>query len=153
MENLIAGIFGLLLGVVGFYTGVKQLKNRELFSRWQTTKGRVIERGIYEPRTAVALPAFRHAPLIKYRYSVAGEEFTNNSILPIRIQLPQHNTRKWAERQAASFPEEVVVYYNPEDAAESYLKLTSRWTLYLVLASSCLLIAVGGAFLLMFAAK
>src|SRR5215204_1506798 len=92
--------------------------------------------------------AFRYAPLVKYKYQVEGSEFVSNSVLPKRIQSPQHNTLKWAQKRANSFPDDVVVYYNPEDPAESYLVQTSKATLYTVIAASGLVILVGLAFLL-----
>ena len=154
MENLIAGLFGILIGAVGLWTGIRQLRNRALFNDWKTTNGKVIERGVYQPDGAMlSVPAFRFAPLVRYTYQVDGREFENNSILPVRIQLPQHSSRKWAQRKAGSFADEVTVHYNPEDASESYLVLTSKLTLYTVVAASCLLIAVGGLFLLSFASK
>jgi len=149
MENLIAGLFGLLLGVVGVVTGITLLKKRTQFNQWKTTKGRVIERGTYQPDIPMlSAPAFRYSPLVRYQYQVAGKEFVSNSILPKRIQLPKHNTVKWAQKQAEAFPEEVTVYYNPEDPAETYLVLTSRRVLYVVLAASLFSLLVGLLFLL-----
>jgi len=150
MENSIAGLFGLLVGVVGVVTGFSLLKRRTQFNLWKTTSGRVIERGTYQPDTPMlSAPAFRHAPLVKYKYQVEGKEFVSNSILPKRIQSPQHNTIKWAQKQADSFPDDVVVYYNPEDPSESYLVQTSRVTLYLVIGASSVVILVGVFFLVM----
>ncbi|HJX92438.1 MAG TPA: DUF3592 domain-containing protein [Pyrinomonadaceae bacterium] len=152
MENLIAGIFALLIGGVGLWTGFMQLRNRAAFSHWKTTPGKVIERGTCQPSNAMfGAGAFRYAPLVKYSYEVGGRQFVNNSIFPVRIQLPQRNTQKWAQRKAEGFPNEVVVYYNPVDANESYLVLTSRWTLYAVLAASCVVVMMGLLFLLLFA--
>lgn len=149
MENLIPGIFGLLLGLAGLWTGFKLRKSRSLVERWKTTNGRVIERGTYKPnQPMLSAPAFRYAPLVRYSYRVDGKEFVSNSILPRRIQMPRHNTMKWAERQARSFPDEVTVYFNPQDPAESYLHNTSRSTLYIVLAASSFALLLGGLFLI-----
>jgi hypothetical protein len=149
MENLIAGIFGLLLGIVGLWTGFRALKNRALCSRWQTTNGTVIERGTYQPNSPMlSAPAFRYAPLVRYTYQVDGREFVSNLILPTRIQAPEHSTRKWAQRKADSFAGEVTVHYNPEDPAECYLVQTSKTTLYILLGASCLSMLIGILFLL-----
>ena len=143
MEKLISGIFSLLLGAGGLWTGWRQLKNRRALSLWKTTKGKIIERGTYQPSSALSTPAFRHAPLVRYVYQVEGREFTNHSIHPKRIQLPPHSSLKWAQKKALEFPEEVVVYYNSEDPAESYLLLTSRVLLWIVVAVSILLLLIG----------
>jgi hypothetical protein len=149
MENLIAGIFGLMLGLAGLWTGIKALKNRALADRWQTTNGRVIERGVYQPdQPMLSAPAYRHAPLVRYQYEVGGKEFVSNSILPRHIQLPRHNTKKWAQEQADSFPDEVLVHYNPAAPADSYLTNASRTGLYAVLIFSTIALLIGGLFLL-----
>ncbi len=149
MENLIAGLFGLLLGIVGVVTGITQLKRRAQFNQWRTTNGRVIERGIYQPDIPMlSAPAFRYAPLVKYEYKVVGKDFVSNSIRPKRIQGPQHSTIKWAQKKADSFPDEVTVFYNPEDPAESYLIQTSKATLYTVITAFSFVILIGLAFLL-----
>ena len=149
MENLVAGLFGLLVGTVGVVTGVTLLKRRTQFNHWKTTGGRVIERGTYQPDIPMlSAPAFRYAPFVKYQYEIEGKEFVSNSILPKRIQSPQHSTIKWAQKKAESFPDEVMVYYNPEDPSESYLVQTSKATLYTVITASGLVVLVGLAFLL-----
>jgi hypothetical protein len=110
MEWIVAGIFSLLIGTVGLWTGFKQMRNRAELNRWQTTSGRVVVRGVCQPNsTSLEPPAFRYAPLVKYVYQVGEKEFINNFIHPKRIQLPAINTRKWAQKRADSFPDEVVV--------------------------------------------
>jgi hypothetical protein len=62
-------------------------------------------------------------------------------------------TTQYAEMgatKAEGFPNEVVVYYNPVDANESYLVLTSGG-LCAVLAASCVGVMMGLLFLLLFA--
>ena len=154
MERIISAAFSFLIGTIGLWAGLKQLSNRTELNRWPTTKGRVIERGTYQPFIpAAGPPAFRHSPLVKYVYQVSGKEFTNDCIRPKRIQLPQHNTMKWAEKMAQSFPDEVTVHYNARDPSESFLVQTSRAMLYIVCGASCLAILLGLLFLLVFSSK
>jgi hypothetical protein len=153
-ETLIAGIFGLLLGSIGLATGFVQLRNRARFGRWQKTEGKVVERGTYEPSIPMSgPPAFRHAPLIRYEYHVNDQTFVSDAIHPRRIQLPQHNTLKWAQKRAASFPDTVSVQYNPEDPGESYLVLTSKLTLFAVVIASCCAMLFGLLLLLAWSFK
>jgi len=154
MERIISGVFSLLIGTVGLWTGLKQLRNRGALNKWPTTKGRVFERDTFQPDIpALGPPAFRHAPLVKYVYYVGGKEFTNDRIRPKRIQQPQHNTKEWAQKTANTFPDEVTVHYNPEDPGESFLVQTSRAVLYIVCGASCLAILLGLLFLLVFSVK
>src|ERR1051325_2566515 len=127
MEAIIAGAFALLIGIVGLWTGFRQLRNHAALNRWHTTKGKVIERGTYQPNIAtLSASAFRHAPLVRYAYQVDGQEFINDCIRPKRIQLPEHNTKRWAQKRAESFADEVTVHYNPEDPGESFLVQTPK---------------------------
>jgi hypothetical protein len=154
MERIISAAFSFLIGTVGLWAGVKQLRNRTNLNHWPTTKGRVIERGTFQPDIpALGPPAFRHSPLVRYVYQVSGKEFTNDRIRPKRIQQPQHNTRKWAQKKAESFADDVTVHYNPEDPSESFLVQTSRAMLYIVCGASCLAILLGLLFLTVFSPK
>ena len=136
--------FAFLIGGVGLWTSLKQLRNRAQLSRWPTAKGTVIERGTFRPDSATATQsAFRYAPLIKYTYQVNDQEFTSDCVHAKRIQLPQHGTQKWAQTSAASFPDEVIVHYNPEDPGESFLRETSRLMLGGVLVASLFAFLIG----------
>jgi hypothetical protein len=144
MEGIIARAFCLLIGIGGLWTGFMQLRNRAALNRWHTTKGRVVERGTYQPNIAtLSVSAFRHAPLVKYVYHVHGKEFVNDRIRPKRTQLPEHSTKEWAQKKAGSFADEVIVHYNPEDPGESFLIQTSKGTLYTVIGISCLVLLFG----------
>jgi hypothetical protein len=154
MERILSAAFSFLIGSVGLWAGFKQLRNRTRLNTWPTTRGKVIERGTFQPDIpALGPPAFRHSPLVKYVYHVAGREFINDRIRPKRIQQPQHNTKKWAQKMAESFPAEVTVHYNPTDPSESFLVQTSRVMLYVVCVASCVAILFGMLFLLVFSPK
>jgi hypothetical protein len=149
MEGIFAGAFALLIGIVLMLTGFRQLKNRAALDRWPTTKGRVIERGTYQPYIPTAgPPAFRHSPLVKYVYKVAEKEYVSDRIRPKRIQQPQHNTKDWALRTANKFPDEVDVQYNPEDPSESFLVQTPKILFYTLIGGSCVALLFGAMLLL-----
>ncbi len=149
MEKWISGAFCLLIGTGGLWTGLRQLRNRAALNLWPTTKGKVIERGTYQTTFAtLSKSAFRHAPLVKYVYQVAGQEFVNDRIRPKQIQLPEHSTKRWAQKRAASFADEVTVHYNPADPSDSFILQTAKSTLYIVVGVSCLVLVFGVIFLL-----
>jgi hypothetical protein len=114
-----------------------------VLNEWHTTTGRVIERGTFRATTGTSSPAFSHAALVKYVYQVDGQEFVNDCIRPKQIQLPEHSTKKWAQKKAESFPDEVTVHYNPANPGESFLVQTRKRTLYTVIVGSCLAILFG----------
>lgn len=149
METIVAGAFGLLIGIVGLWTGFMQLRNRAILNRWNTTKGKVIERGTYEPNVpTLSAPAFKYAPLVRYGYQTNGEEFVNDCIHPKRIQMPELSAKKRAQKRAESFADEVTVYYNPENPSESFLVQTSKRKLYVWIGCSCAALLFGAMFLL-----
>lgn len=148
MEGILAAAFAWVIGIVGLWTGFKQLRNRAALDRWPITRGKVIERGTYQPDYASGPPAYRHAPLIKYAYQVGERDLVNDRIHPKRIQQPRHNTQAWEQKRAAEFPDDVIVHYNPADPDESFLVQTSKITLYLVIVASCLAILLSGLFLM-----
>jgi hypothetical protein len=149
MENLLAGAFGLIIGCAGILTCVYQLTNIAALEKWSQTTGKIIERGTYlYEGSAMSPPAFRHAPLVRYVYQVDGKEFVSEFIHSKRVQMPEHSSIEWAQKRAAGFADEVTVYYNPQDPAESFLLHTSKTTLYLMIAGATFALLLGLAFLL-----
>jgi hypothetical protein len=136
--------FAFLIGIVGVWTGLKQLSNRKALNRWPTTKGRVVERGTFEsPSASVRKNTFQYCPLVRYNYQINDKDFVNAYIHPKRIQLPQHSTKKWAQKRAESFADEVTVHYNPEDPGESFLVQTPKRILYIVIGASFVALLYG----------
>ena len=73
-------------------------------------------------------------------------EFVSDRIHPKRIQSPEIGSRKWAEKKAQTFADEVTVHYNPADPGESFLVQTSKMMLYLVIGISIFVILFGLVF-------
>jgi hypothetical protein len=149
MEKILTVVFSLVLGIGGILVAIVQLRNLARLRFWKTARGKIIERGTFRVTHSVrSPPAFQHSPLVKYVYRVEGQEFVNDSILPKHIQLPEHNTIKWAEKRAASFPDEVTVYYNPENPGDAFLERTSKIKLYAVMGGGLLALLAGALFLM-----
>jgi Protein of unknown function (DUF3592) len=138
LGHIAPSAFAFLIGTVGAWTGLKQLSNRKALNRWPTTKGRVVERGTFEsPSASVRKNTFQYCPLVRYTYQLNDKDFINDYIHPKRIQLPQHSSKKWAQKKAESFADEVTVHYNPEDPTEAFLVQTPKKILYIVIGASC----------------
>lgn len=149
MENMVAGIFGLIIGITGILTGIFQLRNIARLKSWKTTGGKIIERGTFQvTNTRQRSSALKFAPLVKYVYQVEGREYTNDAVEPRHIELPRHNTVEWAEKRAASFPDNPTIYYNPENPADSFLVPTkSKANFYLIMGASFVVILVSLIFI------
>lgn len=133
MEILIAGIFGLLMAVVIICISFAQWGNFSQLNSWKATAGKVIERGTFRvTHSTLSKSAFQHAPLVKHVYKINGQEFTGDAILPKDMHLPEQSAVKWAQAGAASFPGDLMVYYNPENPANSFLVPVSRKKLHVI---------------------
>lgn len=143
-----AGLFGLSLGIGGILVGIVKLKNLAALNLWKKTNGKVIERGTFRVEHAnLSERAFQFSPLVKYVYRVDGRELTNDTILPKHIQLPEHGSVEWAKKRAASFPDEVVVFYNPKNPSDAFLARTPKTKIYIVIAASLAAVLLGILFL------
>lgn len=148
MESYFAGGLGLLIGLLGLWTGLRKLRTLAQVSAWPTVPGCILERGS-RPLAASPQDATdrQHAPLVRYAYKVGGKAFESDVIHPRRVQPPESHTREWALKKADAFPVELTVYYNPVDPAEAFLQPTPKGWLYAILAGSGIALLVGLAFL------
>ncbi len=143
MESIIGGLFGLVMASVIIWNSFVQVGNVSRLNSWKTTNGKVIERGTFRVTyTSMRSPALQHAPLVKYFYQVGEQKFTSDAILPKHIQLPEHSTVEWAQTRANSFPDDLTVYYNPENPSESFLVPVSRKTLYIMLIAGPVVVLI-----------
>lgn len=141
---MIAGGFGILLGISGILVGIFQLRNLGALDAWKTVSGKVVERGTFRITHATrSAPAFQFAPLVKYVYQVDGKEFTSDAVLPKHLRFPEHNTIEWATARAASFADEPTVFYNPEYPSSSFLVRPSKTVFYMVIGISFLAVLSG----------
>lgn len=149
MQTIISGVFLMVIGGVGFFAITAALRKRNQFQNWHKTKGKVIERGVYQPTNAghMSSPAFRYSPKLKYVYTVSGKEYTGENLFHPSIQLPQTSGENWARKKADSFSDEVTVNYNPDNPAESFL-VTSSKVVFMLFAFVCALLFLIGILLL-----
>ena len=136
MEILISGNFGLLMTVVIICISFAQWGNFSRLNSWKATAGKVIERGTFRvTHSTLSKSAFQHAPLVKHVYKINGQEFTGDAILPKHMHLPEQSAVKWAQAGAASSRYDLMVYYNPENPAYSFLVPVSRKKLHVIVTS------------------
>lgn len=150
MEKYIAGIFGFCLGLLGLYTCFAQLRNFSKLDSWKTTKGKVFERGVVESEAGnVRNAGQKFNPLVRYSYQVDNQDFTNDAIYPKHLQGYSAGSSDWAEKEAKKFDDDVTVFYNPENPADSFLRMPSKTTFYIIGIASLIIIFFAG-FVLIF---
>ncbi len=87
-------------------------------------------------------------PVVQYAYKVGEKSFTNDDYYPKHMKVVA-GSKNWAEKQANDFSDDVVIFYNPKDPGESYLKLPAKYTYYIVGIAS-VIVLLYSIFLLIF---
>jgi Protein of unknown function (DUF3592) len=150
MEKYFAAAFGLMLSSVGFYTCFTQLRNLSALNSWKIIRGKVVERGIVQSEIGkVRTPGPRFCPLVRYSYQVDGKDFTSDAIYPKHMLASPSGSNDWAEKEAKKFADEVTVFYNPENPADSSLKLPSK-SIYYVVGVASAIVCLYSIFILIF---
>lgn len=116
------GLFVCGLGIVSLYVMYDELTQGWQSSDWPTTNGRV---DTWVPQSEIVSrkrgeAIFRYFPLISYRYTVDGKEYTGSRFhFSPSMSSELAEVEKWLH--AARRAEEVTVHFNPDDPAVSVI--------------------------------
>ena len=93
-------------------------------NQWPSTTGTIIISDVIGER------AFR--PNLVYTYEVAGQVYRDSSDLNMPSFGGRNNRRSAAETMAGMYPvgSTVVIHYQPEDPANSRLRVSPPWSVY-----------------------
>ena len=138
---MIAAVFVLVLSIGAVVAGAGHARKADAMRGFQVTPGRVLGRDV------AAITADRTVgrwgdggawtPRITYAYTVDGEELTGDRV----AYAPSGLKRSVAERRAAAYPDEVLVWYDPGNPSDAYLERHSP-RLGLVLVACGLIVAL-----------
>jgi hypothetical protein len=119
---VIAAVFVLVLAIGAIVAGAGYARKARAMAGFQMTTGRVLARDV------VAITGDRTegrwgdgggwTPRVTYAYSVDGEDLTGDRV----AYAPSGLKRSVAERRAAAYPDEVLVWYDPADPRDAYLE-------------------------------
>jgi len=119
---VIAAVFVLVLAIGAIVAGTGYARKANAMRGFQMTTGRVVARDV------VAITGDRTegrwgdgggwAPRVAYAYSVDGEDLTGDRV----AYAPSGLKRSVAERRAAAYPDEVLVWYDPANPRDAYLE-------------------------------
>jgi hypothetical protein len=93
--------------------------------KWPVTSGIVVATKIVGDRAVM--------PQLYYQYSISGKQFTDSSDLA----TPAFGNKKFRDQTARNVLKDfnqgdtIRVYYNPENMAESVLKINPSWSSYM----------------------
>jgi hypothetical protein len=149
MEKYFAAAFGLLLGLIGLYACFTQLRNFASLDSWKIIKGKVTGRGTVESPTGnLRSPGIRYSPVVQYNYQIDEKNFSNDAIYPKHMMIAS-GSKEWAEIESKSFPDDVTIFYNPENPGDSCLKLPAK-SAYYIIGIASVIVLLFSAFILVF---
>ena len=130
------GVLFLLPGIIAIVLSVQQMMSGFIARQWPETKGYIVKSGVrWQHSTSRGTPTL--IADVVYEYEVDGRIYRHD-----RISANQFGSNKssHARLEAQSYPvnSAVVVHYNPDQPAQSFLKTGIGW-IYLIG------VAVGGA--------
>jgi hypothetical protein len=138
---MIAAVFVLVLAIGAVVAGAGYARKADAMRGFQVTPGRVVGRDVRAITADRTAGRWGHGgawtPRITYAYRVDGEELTGDRV----AYAPSGVKRSVAERRAAAYPDEVLVWYDPANPRDAYLERHSP-RLGIVLVVCGLLVAV-----------
>jgi Protein of unknown function (DUF3592) len=110
----------LLIGAATLWAAWFVAREVRRTSRWPTTPGRILARGLGEPMGG---PGRSYLPAVRYTYAVDGRTYTNDQVYVLR------RTGGLADRMRRlvdGLPDPVPVHYDPADPSRSFLLAQPR---------------------------
>jgi hypothetical protein len=137
-SELFAFFLGLAFASVGYAYSALARRMRS----YKSVSGEVIEREVAvvpsgDTTTGRWGEGGGYTPQVTYRYVVDGVEFESNKI----ARAIRGYKREIAERKLAAIPEQVVVWYDPNQPSEAYLQRHGPALGYAILALGVALVA------------
>jgi Protein of unknown function (DUF3592) len=123
---MLAGIFVLVIAVGALAAGVGYVKTARRMRGFQTARGRITSREVYDDITfpnqeAQFGDSGGYRPKYTYAYEVAGKAYNGDKL----SYATRGYKKSVVEQKIAAMPEEVDVHYNPDDPSEAYLETNS----------------------------
>lgn len=119
---MVAAIFSLLIALGAIVAGAGYVQQAQAMRGFQSTPGKVIKREIAPipggGREGALGEGGGLMPKVTYRYSVGEKELTNDRLAYAYRGLK----RSVAEQKLAAIPDQVTVWYDPNNPQNAYLE-------------------------------
>ncbi|HSG98850.1 MAG TPA: DUF3592 domain-containing protein [candidate division Zixibacteria bacterium] len=134
-------LIGALVGAAGLallVTAGSEVSAEFARRGWPSVAGVVVESWVSADRA--------QRPQVKYRYTVAGVEYTSVDDLGVSGFGSQGNRAQTARTVIGEYPPggSVIVYYDPGEPSESLLRPSLRWAPLMRLTVGALLLSAAG---------
>ncbi len=133
----------LLAGIVFCYFAGSLVARGLEKKQWPVTNGTIVESLVTGEKRAFQ-------PQIRYEFYLDSTRYENKTDLHISGFGNKRSRRDNAKRIAGEYPvkKSVIIYYNPEDPGESYLRTGPYWSDYMKLMVSAITVCLGWFLLL-----
>lgn len=109
--------------------------------RWPVTRGRIVSSGArsFQFSSGEGSSSTRYKPNVAYTYEVNGQQYSGSKVN--YDLLASGMSQSYAQQIAAKYKvgQEVTVYYNPKNPADSMLNPHARWHYFPWLVALCIL--------------
>lgn len=122
MEHYIISIFLIIIGSVATLMGIKLFRFRIKLSNWINTKARVLHKKVDEREILPGTELANFRTFITYEYKVDGDKHIGNRYNAIELLGGESaSLKKMALKEVQKLPDEITVYYNPENPNEAFV--------------------------------
>lgn len=133
---MLIALLTLAVGMLALWMARRVSRDIRKGREWPAVPGKILER-----RVGDAMGQGRtYMPHVKYTYSVAGREYTNDQVYLIRRT---GNLADVIQRLVDGLPDPVPVRYDPNDPTQSYLLVNPMSTVWIVLGFGVLALVMG----------
>ncbi|HRE68812.1 MAG TPA: DUF3592 domain-containing protein [Cyclobacteriaceae bacterium] len=113
---MVVFIFSLIIGITGLWMGSKLLKNYFYVKGWKQTEATVLSKKVEEQGGYWYVR-------VEFKYLYNSKEYINHMIYSIELTggSRQFRYEAWAAKAVGKIENQIKVYVNPEDPAQSFI--------------------------------
>jgi hypothetical protein len=142
---MLAGLFALLIAAGAIAAGVGQIRIARRMRFFQKTRGRILTREVYDDinfsnQEGKWGKGGGYTPRYTYSYEVGGVPYTGTKF----TYTVRGYKKSIVQQMIDAMPDDVDVYYDPDDPGEAYLALEKSPTIGWVLIGTGVVIALFG---------
>jgi hypothetical protein len=126
--KILSLIFLMVISLVGFLISFRSLRLYNRVKNWRSTRGKLISSETYTPKMATGEGPGGLALRIKYTFDFEGEQHTGNAFHAMELEGGERSyTPGLAKKIMKKIPENPVVFFNPDNPSQSFIRPETRW--------------------------
>ena len=146
MENIISGIFSILIGFGCLWLGRKMNKWTKRIKGWKQVQAKLISKKIGERKILQGTELNNYRIYIEYEFTVDGKTYHGNILNMIELEGGEQSMlMTTAERNIKKITDPISVYYDPQNPERSLAHKGSRALWFALIIVGILMILIGTA--------